>query len=124
MTVSESATAAAGEPSCLSEKVVAYVSHAKTLASDGLSVADFAELATSLLRLCVAALDSIPAEGEQKKLWAVAAVGSLFDAVADRCVPLYFTPFWLILRPAIRATVLLAAAGVTQSILPIVRAST
>lgn len=107
----------------LGDRVVAYVSHAKTLASDGLSVADFAELATSLLRLCVAALDSIPAEGPQKRAWAVAAVGSLFDAVADRCVPIYAVPVWFVLRPAIRATVLLAAAGVVESILPIVRAS-
>ena len=119
----ETAIAAANEVSTLSDKVSAYVTRAKELASDGLTVADFAELATSLLRLVVAALDSIPAEGEQKKAWAIAAVGTLFDAVADRCVPIYLLPFWMILRPAIRATVLLAAAGVVQSLLPIVRAA-
>lgn len=124
MTVSEPAIEAANQEPGLAEKVSAYISRAKDLAKDGLSVADFAELATSLLRLAVAALDSIPADGEQKKAWAVAAVASLFDAVADRCVPLYFVPFWVVLRPAVRAVVLLAAGGIVQSILPLVRAST
>ena len=121
--VSDSAIAVANEEPGLAEKVAAYISRAKELASDGLSVADFAELATSLLRLVVSALDSIPADGEQKKLWAVAAVASLFDAVADRCVPIYFVPFWVVARPTARAIVLLAAGGVVQSLLPIVRAA-
>lgn len=121
--VSDSAIAVANEEPGLSDKVKSYVTHAKELASDGLSVADFAELATSLLRLTVAALDSIPADGEQKKLWAIAAVGTLFDAVADKCVPVYFLPFWILSRPTIRAIVLLAAGGVVQSLLPIVRAA-
>lgn len=123
MTVSDSAISVANEEPGLAEKVTAYVQRAKELASDGLSVSDFAELATSLLRLVVSALDSIPADGEQKKLWAVAAVASLFDAVADKCVPLYFIPFWVVARPTVRAIVLLAAGGVVQSLLPIVRAA-
>lgn len=121
--VADSAITAANDAPGLAEKVKAYVQHAKELASDGLSVDDFAELATSLLRLVVTALDSIPADGDQKKIWAVAAVGSLFDAVADKCVPLYFVPFWVISRPTVRAIVLLAAGGVVQSLLPIVRAA-
>jgi hypothetical protein len=121
--VADSAITAANDAPGLAEKVKAYVLHAKTLAKDGISVSDFAELATSLLRLVVSALDSIPADGDQKKIWAVAAVATLFDAVADRCVPLYFTPFWLVSRPTVRAIVLLAAGGVVESLLPIVRAS-
>jgi len=121
--VADSAITAANEAPGLSEKVKAYVQRAKELASDGLSVADFAELATSLLRLVVSALDSIPADGEQKKIWAVAAVATLFDAVSDKCVPIYFTPFWIVSRPTFRAIVLLAAGGVVESLIPIVRAS-
>lgn len=121
--LTDSAIAVANDQPGLSEKVKSYVTHAQSLASDGLSVADFAELATSLLRLVVAALDSIPADGEQKKLWAVAAVASLFDAVADRCVPVYFLPFWIVAKPTVRAIVLLAAGGVVQSLLPLVRAA-
>lgn len=121
--VSDSAIAVANEEPGLAEKVKAYVLHAKALAKDGISVSDFAELATSLLRLAVSALDSIPADGEQKKLWAVAAVASLFDAVADKCVPIYFVPFWVVSRSTVRAIVLLAAGGVVQSLLPIVRAA-
>ena len=121
--VAESAITAANDAPGLAEKVKAYVQRAKELASDGLSVADFAELATSLLRLVVTALDSIPADGDQKKVWAVAAVATLFDAVADRCVPVYFVPFWVVSRPTFRAIVLLAAGGVVESLIPIVRAS-
>jgi hypothetical protein len=121
--VADSAITAANDASGLAEKVKAYVQRAKELASDGLSVADFAELATSLLRLVVSALDSIPADGEQKKIWAVAAVATLFDAVSDKCVPIYFVPFWVVSRPTVRAIVLLAAGGVVQSLLPIVRAA-
>ncbi len=121
--VADTAIAAANESPSLSDKVAAYVLHAKTLAKDGISVSDFAELATSLLRLVVSALDSIPSDGVQKKLWAVAAVASLFDAVADKCVPIYCVPFWLVSRSTVRAIVLLAAGGVVESLLPIVRAS-
>ena len=121
--VADAAIAAANESPALADKVKAYVLHAKTLAKDGISVSDFAELATSLLRLVVSALDSIPSDGAQKKLWAVAAVASLFDAVADKCVPIYCVPFWVVSRPTVRAMVLLAAGGVVESLLPIVRAS-
>jgi hypothetical protein len=121
--VTDSAIAAANESPTLADKVKAYVSHAKTLAKDGISVGDFAELATSLLRLVVDALDSIPSDGVQKKAWAVAAVASLFDAVADKCVPIYCLPFWVVSRSTVRAIVLLAAGGVVESLLPIVRAS-
>jgi hypothetical protein len=121
--VADAAIAAANESPALADKVKAYVLHAKTLAKDGISVSDFAELATSLLRLVVSALDSIPSDGAQKKLWAVAAVASLFDAVADKCVPIYCVPFWVVSRPTVRAIVLLAAGGVVESLLPIVRAS-
>ena len=118
-----SAIAAANESPALSDKVKAYVLHAKTLAKDGISVGDFAELATSLLRLVVSALDSIPSDGAQKKVWAVAAVATLFDAVADKCVPIYCVPIWIVSRPTVRAIVLLAAGGVVESLIPIVRAS-
>jgi hypothetical protein len=121
--VADTAIAAANESPTLADKVKAYVLHAKTLAKDGISVSDFAELATSLLRLVVSALDSIPSDGVQKKAWAVAAVASLFDAVADKCVPVYFVPFWVVSRSTVRAIVLLAAGGVVESLLPIVRAS-
>lgn len=123
MMVSDSAITVANDETGLSDKVTAYVKHARELASDGMSVSDFAELATSLLRLVVSALDSIPAHGDQKKVWAIGAVASLFDAVADKCVPIYFVPFWVVSRPTVRAIVLLAAGGVIQSLLPIVRAS-
>lgn len=98
-----------------------YVAVARQKAADGLTVAEFAELAVSLLHLVVDSLDSIPKSGDQKKEWAIAAVARLFDAVADRCVPIYAQPIWIASRPAVRVIVLAAAGGVIQSLLPIVR---
>ena len=121
--VADTAIAAANESPTLADKVKAYVLHAKTLAKDGISVSDFAELATSLLRLVVSALDSIPSDGAQKKVWAVAAVATLFDAVSDKCIPIYCVPFWFVSRPTVRAIVLLAAGGIVESLIPIVRAT-
>ena len=107
--------AAAEETAGLSEKVKAFVALAKTQASDGLSVAEFAELAVSLLRIVVSAADSVPTDGAAKKAWAVTSVALLYDTIVP--LPLYLYPF----RAAIRGVVLLAAAGVVESILPLVR---
>lgn len=105
----------------LKDKVTAFVARAKELAAGGLTVGEFAELAVSLMRVATATLDSIPVEGPLKKQWVLDAVGMLFDAVADKCVPTLAWPLWLILRPAIRQLVLLAAGGAVESLLPLVR---
>lgn len=105
----------------LKDKVSNFVAKAKTLAADGLSVGEFAELAVALMRVTIATLDNIPTEGAQKKAWVLEAVGLLFDAVADKAVPLVAWPLWLILRPGIRSLVLAAAGGAVEALLPLVR---
>jgi len=105
-------------------KVLVFVESARAAAADGLTWAEFGDLMLALLRLVVTSLDTIGSmTGEQKKAFALAAVASLFDAVADLAVPAYVYPLWLIVRSPIRALVLAIAAGVIEQLLPLVRDS-
>lgn len=107
----------------VAEKVRAFVTIAKAKAADGLTVSEFAELVTALLRVVVAAVDSLPDTNDEKKAWCLDAVAMLFDAVADKCVPTLAWPIWLVVRGSVRSLVLMAAAGAIESILPLVRMS-
>jgi hypothetical protein len=51
------------------------------------------------------------------------AVASLFDGLADRCVPMTLYPFWSVIRPATRTLVLAIASGAIESLLPITRSA-
>lgn len=112
---------AASDLPSLAEKVRAFISIAKVKAADGLTVAEFGELAVALLRVAIAAADAIPVDGAERKTFVLNAVALLFDEVADKCVPFVAWPIWLIVRPAVRSLVLAAAAGAIESLLPIVR---
>lgn len=105
----------------LKDKVANFVAKAKTLAADGLSIGEFAELAVALMRVAIATLDNIPTDGAQKKAWVLEAVGLLFDSVADKAVPTVMWPMWLMFRPGIRSLVLAAAGGAVEALLPLVR---
>jgi hypothetical protein len=105
----------------VADKIAAFIAAARSAAADGITVAEFGELTVALLKTVMAALDSLPEDGADKKAWALDAVGLLFDAVADRAVPTMLWPIWLIARPTIRQLVLLAAAGAIESLLPLVR---
>lgn len=108
----------------LSDRVKAFIIDAQDRAADGLNVSDFAELVVELLRLVIATLDTIPADNAAKKAWAISAVAMLFDELADKAVPVVAWPVWMIVRPAVRQLVLLAAGGLVEGLLPIVRAAT
>lgn len=108
----------------VADKIAAFIAAARSAAADGLTVSEFGELTVALLKTVMAALDSLPEEGAAKKAWALEAVGLLFDAVADKAVPLVLYPVWVIARPTIRQLVLLAAAGAIESLLPLVRKAT
>lgn len=107
----------------LSDKVKAFIMDAQEKAADGITISDFAEIAVELLRLVIATLDTIPATNAEKKAWAVAAVAMLFDDLADKCVPVVVWPVWMIVRPAVRQIVLLAAGGLIDGLVPVVRAA-
>lgn len=105
----------------VAEKVSAFIAIAKVKAGDGLTVSEFAELATAMLRVAIAAVDSLPDTNEDKRQWCIDAVAMLFDAVADKCVPALAWPIWLVVRGSVRSLVLMAAAGAIESMLPLVR---
>lgn len=103
--------------------VKAYIETAKSAAADGLTWNEFGELLVSLLRLAVRLADLLHLSGPEKKAIVLEAVAALFDAVADRCVPVYLWPIWLLARGSVRALVLALASGAVESILPLVRVS-
>ncbi|MEY3205033.1 MAG: hypothetical protein RLZZ21_1364 [Planctomycetota bacterium] len=114
--------AATSLDSGLLSKVHAFVETAKSSAADGLTWVEFGDLMLALLRLVVSALDSVKSmTGAEKKAFALEAVGSLFDAVADYAVPVSVYPIWLIARPAVRVLVLAIASGSLEQVLPLVR---
>jgi hypothetical protein len=107
----------------LLSKIHAFVEVAKSSAADGLTWAEFGDLMLALLRLVVTALDAVGSmTGPEKKALAIEAVASLFDAVADRAVPIAVYPLWLIVRTPVRALVLAVASGAVEQLLPLVRA--
>lgn len=112
---------AASSAADLAAKVDAFVQLARLSAEGGLSIAEFSELCVALMRLCIAAVDSILAEGAAKKQFVLDAVGMLYDAVADKVVPLPLYPIWIFLRSPVRWLVLAIASGCVESILPLVR---
>lgn len=111
-------------PEQLQSAVLALIAGARLKAAGGLSVSEFGSLTVEVIRLTVAGLDTINTlDGAAKKLWALACVGTLFDAVADSCVPTLAWPVWFILRPAVRSLVLAAAGGALEQILTLTRAA-
>jgi len=110
-------------PEQLQTAVAAFLAGAREKARGGLTVAEFGSLVVELLRLAVAGLDTISTlDGKAKKDWAVACVGTLFDSVADACIPLPAKPVWWLVRPAVRSLVLAAAGGALEQILTLTRA--
>jgi hypothetical protein len=59
--------------------------------------------------------------GAEKKALVLEAVAALFDALADKAVPLAAWPVWILVRPAIRSLVLAIAAGAMEQVLRLVR---
>lgn len=105
------------------DKISAFITVARLKAQGGVTISEFAELAIALLRIVIQTVDEMPQSGVEKKALALDAVAMLFDAVADKCIPTLAYPVWLIVRPAVRSLVLLAADGAIESLLPLVRMS-
>lgn len=119
--VTEAPLAAAGTVNQVSEKVRAYIDSCIGLAADGVSVADFAEMALGLLRVAVAAVDAFPVQGQAKKMWVLDAVAQLYDALAAALAAQLPWPLWVLSRRTTRAIVLAAASGAVEFLLPIVK---
>lgn len=98
---------------------------AREQAKDGLTWSEFGRLLVQLLHVVVAGLDAVAGmTGPQKREVAITAAASLFDLLADRCVPLAVWPAWALLRPATRVLVLSLASGAIEALLRISRSST
>ena len=111
-------------PEQLQSAVLALIAGARLKAAGGLTVSEFGSLTVEVIRLAVAGLDTITTlDGPGKKAWTLACVGTLFDAVADSCVPFVAKPVWWIVRPAVRTLVLSAAGGALEQILALTRAA-
>jgi hypothetical protein len=123
MSVSDAPVAVASAmPMSPLDRAKAFVLAAQSAAADGLTWREFGELMVALLRLLIEAIDAAPMmSGQEKKAFVLDAVGRLFDAVADRAVPLAAWPLWMLARPAIRSLVLAIASGAIEQLLPLVR---
>lgn len=103
-------------------QIAAFIDKAVYLSAGGLTLPEFGRLAVDLMRLVIGLVDKLAASGADKKAIVLDAVGQLFDAVADKAVPLAAYPLFVLLRPAMRALCLAIAAGAVESLLPLVRA--
>ena len=110
--------------SVLGDKVSAFIAIAQLKARNGLTLSEFGELVVALLRVVMSTVDSLPAEGSEKKQWAINAVAALFDSLADGCVPVLAWPIWILIKPAARSILLLVISGAIESLLPLVRIAT
>lgn len=124
MTSDAAVAVATSQPMGPLARAAAFVSAARSAAADGLTWREFGDLLVALMRVMVASLDDIATmSGSEKKAVVLEAVASLFDAVADRCVPLVLWPVWAISRPAVRSLVVALAAGAVEQLLPLVRSA-
>lgn len=108
----------------LGQKVRAFIAVAEVKAKSGLTFYEFGELFLALMRLSIETVDALNAAGSQKKELVLEALDELFEALADRAVPLYAYPLWVLFRPAIKAAVMSAASGAIEIVLGLVRAKT
>ena len=110
--------------SVLGDKVSAFIAIAQLKARNGLTLSEFGELVVALLRVVMSTVDSLPAEGSEKKQWALDAVAALFDSLADGCIPILAWPVWILVKPSARSILLLVVSGAIESLLPLVRIAT
>lgn len=121
--ISDAPLTAANNMVGIYEKIGAFIATAKSAAADGLTWAEFGELLIALMRLAIATLDTVSGlSGAEKKAMVVEAVGLLFDAVADKAVPLAVYPLWLLIRSPVRSLLIAVASGAVERLLPLVRA--
>lgn len=98
-----------------------YMSGVRAKFSDGITMSDFGTTAVDGLRLAIAAVDSLPIDGERRKQMVVEFAGVLFDALTPKLIPVIAWPLWLPIRSSVRAAFCLFASGAVEALLPLVR---
>lgn len=121
MTIIEAAKSAAGGPKALSEKIMLYVQTAKSLAVDGLTLPEFWQLLFEAMKIAVEFLESVPADGPQKKQWAMEAAALVYDELIDKVIPVWVWPFWMMTKPVARPLAMAAASALVEFLLPLLR---
>jgi hypothetical protein len=119
---SEASVYASQPMESLGQKVRAFIAVAEVKAKGGLTFSEFGELFLALMRLSIQTVDALNAAGSQKKELVLGALDELFEALADKAVPLYAYPLWVLFRPAIKAAVMSSASGAIEIVLSLVRA--
>ena len=120
--ITEAAVAAASPFESIQRKLMAFIATAQAAAAGGITWAEFGDLALALVRMSVKTLEQTKSlTGPEKKVLVLDAVAALFDAVADKAVPLVAWPVWILVRPAVRSLVLALADGAVEQILQLVR---
>jgi hypothetical protein len=113
--------AEAQEKPTFQQQIQAFVARARELAADGLTWAEFMQLALALVQLAVAAAMQLANSGADKKALVLSAVGYLFDAVAPKLglpFPLSLLDGWVRpwIQPRLRALVLSLADGAIEAV--------
>jgi len=121
MPIATASELAADEVPGLADKIRAFVALARQRAQGGLTLQEFGELLLALLKVTIAAADSVPVSGAARKQWVLDAVGILFDELADYMIPTIAKPFWILFRSGVRALLLKVADGMIESLLPLIR---
>lgn len=121
MTIIEAAKSAASGPKALSEKIMLYVQTAKSLAVDGLTLPEFWQLLFEAMKIAVEFLESVPADGPQKKQWAMEAAALVYDELIDKVIPVWVWPFWMMTKPVARPLAMAAASALVEFLLPLLR---
>lgn len=106
----------------LSLKVAAFINGVQAAIGDGnITASEMYSLTLSLLTIVVKGLEAVPTAGHMRKEWAMRAVEALFDSVADKMVPAPLWPVWLLVKPAARGLLLMAADGMIEALVPYIR---
>lgn len=121
--ISDACLAAAAPAESIADKVKSFILIADLKAKEGLTVADFGELFLALMHLTVDSVDTVEGSGADKKAIVVQALADLFDALADRAVPVYALPLWVLAKPLFRSFALSAASGSIEVVIKLVRKS-
>jgi len=121
MPIATASELAADEVPGLADKIRAFVALARQRAQGGLTLQEFGELLLALLKVTIAAADSVPVSGAARKQWVLDAVGILFDELADYMIPTIAKPFWILFRSGVRALLLKVVDGMIESLLPLIR---
>jgi len=104
-----------------SSRLGVFLADVSKRAEDGLSLQDFSAIFFGGVRLAIAAVDGIPIEGSERKRMVMHFAGTLFDKYADKVIPIYAYPFWIVVKPAAKMLLMSLAAGAVEAILPLVR---